>query len=76
MTGLHEWRGEKLERLRVAYVDSHLKLWAIAQDFDTSPGQIARLRKIHGWPKRQGTGVIRRYRAQTQNCVDGPKPPD
>jgi hypothetical protein len=67
------WEGEELERLRVAYQDSPLKLWAIAQDFNTSAGQIARLRLIHGWPKRQGNGIIRRYRAKTQNCVDAPK---
>ena len=64
------WRGEELERLRVAYEDSPLKLWAIAADFGTSQGCFSRLARLHGWKRRQGVGVIRRYRLKTQNCVD------
>lgn len=45
------WTGAELEQLAAAYAGS-LKLAAVAADFKTCTSVIAKLARVHGWPRR------------------------
>lgn len=46
------WKGPELEALRVGYETSKLLVVDLAAEFRTSPGNVCRLVKRHGWHRR------------------------
>lgn len=51
--GMKRWAGSELEAMRREYVGMEQTLVQISARYGTSPGNIMRLARVHGWPRRR-----------------------